>query len=143
MTIVTSCPCHEGPPATRGHRTGSIRLLASGGMASGQGAVLQLGIFLRVLPPALTVLRPARTPLRPARFTYRPARFEKNIYIFFIFTSYTNFCFCVFRQLKNCTMLAEMFSSIAHKIVPRSCVVRVLDFGRSLAKVCPTRSFTL
>ena len=56
-----------------------------------------------------------------------PCPMQKN------FLTY-NLCFCVFRQLmyNACCIFVPMFSSIGHKIVPRSCFVRVLDCARIL-----------
>ena len=78
-----------------------------------QKSVFQLGIFLRVLRAALTVLRPARTPLHSALLEL------KTKFIFYFFTY--NLCFCVFRQLMNCTVLADLCPC----------------FHRSPTKLCP------
>ena len=103
-------------------------------------AVFKLGIFLRALRPART------TVLRPARLYSALSKLKKYIYIYF-FTK-CNCCFCVFRQgCKNVCRFVPMFSSIAHKIVPRSRFVHVLDCDRILvtralncARLCVVRA---
>ena len=91
-------------------------------------SVFQLGIFLRALRPARTVLRPARL------YSVLPEFKKKKINNFFLFCNTNcNCCFCVFRQgCKNACRFVPMFSSIAHKIVPRPRFVHVLDCDRIL-----------
>ena len=73
-----------------------------------------IGIFLRVLRPALTVLC--------------PARIEKKLIDFCLFFQTADEL--TVQCLQNA--FVPMFSSIVHKIVPRSCFVRVLDCARIL-----------
>ena len=97
--------------------------------------MFQLDIFLKALRTAHNVLRPARL------YSALP-EFKKKCKIC---------CFCVSRQgCKNaCKMLrvVPMFSSIAHKIVPRPRFVHVLDCDRILvirtlncARLCVVRA---
>ena len=105
-------------------------------------SVFQLGIFLRVLRPYCLASCP--NSLAPCLIYIAPC---PNI-IFFFFNTH-NFCFCVFRQLMNCTMLADLFPCFhrsATKLCPDLIRARARlcpNFGRSRGKVCPTWSFTL
>ena len=85
-------------------------------------AVFQLGTFLRAL-------RPARTVLHPARFTQHPARIIKKENIFFLQNVIAILVFSD-NRCENAYRFVLMFSSIAHKIVPRPRFVRMLDCDR-------------
>ena len=82
--------------------------------------VSQLGIFLRVL-------RPAELPCALPDLDSALPELKKKKKITFPFL-----CFQAADELYNACRFVPMFSSIAHKIVPRSCFVRVLDCARIL-----------
>ena len=90
--------------------------------------------------PCPYCLAPCPNSLAPCPIYIAPCsnRRKKLIHILFFFV------FSLFRQLMNCILynacgFVPMFSSSAHKIVPRSCFVRTLDwcpnFWRSHTKL--------
>ena len=89
-----------------------------------EGAVPLLSCVLPELPYALPDLHSVLPDLFKK---IKNSKNKKNC------TLNGNCCFCVFRQLMNCKFFHIcMFSSITHKIVPRSRFVRVLDCARIL-----------
>ena len=81
------------------------------------------------LCPALTVLRPALTVLHLARTTLRLPDLHSALPNRFFF-KHMLLCFQTADELYNACRFVPMFSLIAHKSVPRSCFVRVLDCAR-------------